>query len=49
MGTPPIDTSSSKDREAAVETLIDMDPNGAACRISRAKVCIMNDNDDLIV
>ena len=38
MGPPLIDVSSSRSREAAIETLIDMDPNGTAYRIARAKV-----------
>jgi hypothetical protein len=38
MGPPLVDASSSRSREAAIETLIDMDPNGTAYRIARAKV-----------
>ncbi len=38
MGPLLADASSSRSREAAIETLIDMDPNGATYRIARAKV-----------
>lgn len=39
MGPPLADAStSSRSREVAIETLIDMDPNGAAYRIAKAKV-----------
>ncbi len=38
MGPPLVDAVSSRSREAAVETVIDMDPNGAAHRMARTKV-----------
>ena len=38
MGPPLVDAVSSRSREAAIETVIDMDPNGAAHRVARTKV-----------
>lgn len=38
MGPPLVDAVSSRSREAAIETVIDMDPNGAAHRMARTKV-----------
>ena len=38
MGPPLVDALSSRGREAAIETVIDMDPNGAAHRMARTKV-----------